>query len=171
MLIWLPENKRRKEAESKWLDERRFANFEIFDGMADRLAELYPQLRMKFRYLYDYGYALHKEGRYSESNVILMKGASISSDPMFYNIIGKNFEALGDYDEAERNYIHSHNMVPSRLYPYILLMEMEEKRGDTKQALSYARKALSLPVNDRNMSMRDLHNRAKKFYDEHSEDY
>lgn len=94
MLIWLPENKRRKEAESKWLDERRFANFEIFDGMADRLAELYPRLRMKFRYLYDYGYALHKECRYSESNVILMKGASISSDPMFYNIIGKTSKRL-----------------------------------------------------------------------------
>lgn len=106
MLVWLPENKHRKEAESKWLEERRFADFEIFDGMADRLTKLYPRLRMKFRYLYDYGYALHKEGRYSESNVILMKGASISSDPMFYNIIGKNFEALGDYDEAERNYIH-----------------------------------------------------------------
>lgn len=103
--------------------------------------------------------------------MILREGSLISSDPMFYNIIGKNFEALGDYEQAERSYIHSHNMVPSRLYPYILLMEMEEKRGDTKQALSYARKALSLPVNERNMSMRDLHNRAKKFYDEHSEDY
>ena len=171
MLIWLPENRQRKYAEGKWLEERRFTNFEIFDGMADRLAILYPQLRRNFRYLYDYGYALHKECRYEESNVILREGALISSDPMFYNIIGKNHEALGDYELAERNYIHAHNMVPSRLYPYILLMEMEEKRGDTKQALSYARKALSLPVNDRNMSMRDLHNRAKKFYDEHSEDY
>lgn len=171
MLVWLPENKRRKEAESKWLDERRFANFEIFDGMADRLAELYPRLRMKFRYLYDYGYALHKEGRYAESNVILREGSLISSDPMFYNIIGKNFEALGDYEQAERNYIHSHNMVPSRLYPYILLMEMKERQGDTEQALAYAQKALSLPVNDRNMSMRDLHDRAEKYYDEHTKDH
>ncbi len=170
LMIWLPENKRRKEAESKWLDERRLANYEIFDGMADRLAELYPHLRMKFRYLYDYGYALHKEGRYVESNVILREGVLMSSDPMFYNIIGKNFEALGDYGQAERNYIHSHNMVPSRLYPYILLMEMKERQGDTEQALAYAQKALSLPVNDRNMSMRDLHNRAEKYYDEHTQD-
>ncbi len=168
MMIWLPENKQRKEAESKWLEERRFANFEIYDGMADRLAELYPHLRMKFRYLYDYGYALHKEGRYAESNVILREGSLMSSDPMFYNIIGKNFEALGDYEQAERNYIHSHNMVPSRLYPYILLMEMKERQGDTEQALAYARKALSLRVNDWNMSMRDLHNRAEKYYDAHS---
>ena len=170
MLVWLPENKRRKEAESKWLEERRFADFEIFDGMADRLAELYPRLRMKFRYLYDYGYALHKEGRYAESNVILREGSLISSDPMFYNIIGKNFEALGDYEQAERSYIHSHNMVPSRLYPYILLMEMKERQGNTEQALAYARKALSLPVNDRNMSMRDLNERARKYYDEHKKD-
>ena len=170
MLVWLPENKHRKEAESKWLEERRFADFEIFDGMADRLAELYPRLRMKFRYLYDYGYALHKEGRYAESNVILREGSLISSDPMFYNIIGKNFEALGDYEQAERSYIHSHNMVPSRLYPYILLMEMKERQGNTEQALAYARKALSLPVNERNMSMRDLHERARKYYDEHKKD-
>ena len=170
MLVWLPENKHRKEAESKWLEERRFTNFGIFDGMADRLAILYPQLRRNFRYLYDYGYALHKECRYEESNVILREGALISSDPMFYNIIGKNHEALGDYELAERNYIHAHNMVPSRLYPYILLMEMKERQGNTEQALAYARKALSLPVNERNMSMRDLHERARKYYDEHKKD-
>lgn len=170
MLVWLPENKHRKEAESKWLEERRFTNFGIFDGMADRLAILYPQLRRNFRYLYDYGYALHKECRYEESNVILREGALISSDPMFYNIIGKNLEALGDYELAERNYIHAHNMVPSRLYPYILLMEMKERQGNTEQALAYARKALSLPVNERNMSMRDLHERARKYYDEHKKD-
>lgn len=134
------------------------------------MAILYPQLRRNFRYLYDYGYALHKECRYEESNVILREGALISSDPMFYNIIGKNHEALGDYELAERNYIHAHNMVPSRLYPYILLMEMKERQGNTEQALAYARKALSLPVNERNMSMRDLHERARKYYDEHKKD-
>lgn len=170
MLIWLPENRQRKYAEGKWLEERRFTNFGIFDGMADRLAILYPQLRRNFRYLYDYGYAQHKECRYEESNVILREGALISSDPMFYNIIGKNHEALGDYELAERNYIHAHNMVPSRLYPYILLMEMKERQGNTEQALAYARKALSLPVNERNMSMRDLHERARKYYDEHKKD-
>ena len=49
-------------------------------------------------------------------------------------------------------------------------MEMEDKRGDTKQALSYARMALSFPVKERNMSMRDLHDRAEKYYVEHKKD-
>lgn len=43
--------------------------------------------------------------------------------------------------------------------------------GNALGSYGDARKALSLPVNDRNMSMRDLHNKARKFYDEHSEDY
>ncbi len=54
---------------------------------------------------------------------------------MFYNIIGKNFEALGDYEQAERNYIYSHNRVPSRLYPYILLMEMKGYAGEQEAGL------------------------------------
>ena len=54
---------------------------------------------------------------------------------MFYNILGKNFEALGDYEQAERNYIHSHNRVPSRLYPYILLMEMKGCAGEQEAGL------------------------------------
>ncbi len=169
-VLWLPENAKKKVAENEWLEEQRNLKLGFYEGVADRLAALYPQLNADFRYMYDYGYALHNEGRYAESNEVLRKGASASSDPMFYNIIGKNFEAMGDYSEAVRNYIHSHYMVPSRLYPYILLMEMKEKQGDARQALIYARKALSLPVNSKNKSMCDLHDRAKKYYDEHSED-
>lgn len=170
LVLWLPENAEKKEAENEWLEEQRNLKLGFYEGVADRLAALYPQLNTDFRYMYDYGYALHNEGRYAESNEVLRKGASASSDPMFYNIIGKNFEAMRDYPEAERNYIHSHYMVPSRLYPYILLMELKEKQGNTEQALIYARKALSLPVNPKNMSMGDLHDRAKKYYDEHLED-
>ncbi len=168
--LWFPENIRKKCAEEEWQNAQRDLKLEFYDGVADKLARLYPQLNKNYRYLFDYGYALHKEGRYAESVEILRNGTSMSSDPMFYNIIGKNFEAIGDYTEAERNYIHSHYMVPSRLYPYILLMEMKEKQGNVGQALNYARKALSLPVNYKNMSMRDLHDRAKRYYDEHSED-
>ncbi len=168
--IWTPGYVRKKEAENEWLDEQSALKLEFYEGVAGRLALLYPQLDANYRYLYDYGYVLHKEGRYAESNEILRKGASLSSDPMFYNIIGKNYESMGDYVEAERNYLHSHYMVPSRLYPYILLMELKEKQGDSEHALGYARKALCLPVNYKNMSMRDLRDRVKEYYDEHSKD-
>lgn len=119
----------------------------------------------KYRQKYALGYALHQEGQYVESNRLLKEGAAISSDPMFYNIIGKNLEAMGDYDSSEKAFLHSHYMVPSRLYPLVLLMEMNARQGKTAQAIKYADMAISLPVNKNNPNMSELHNRALSFAD------
>lgn len=164
---WRPRYELMVASESKWHEEQQFAGFGIYDGVSDSLAVLYPWLKKEYRYLYDYGYALHKVGHYKKSNEILYEGASMSSDPMFYDIIGKNYEALGDYEMAKQSWLHAHYMVPSRLYPYILLMEMCDRRGDRREALVYAEKVLSMQVNYRNIAMRELYEKAERYYDEH----
>ena len=113
------------------------------------------------RQLFAKGYVLHQEGKYEESNSILKEGADLSSDPMFHNIIGKNLEAMGDYESAESEYLHAHYMVPCRLYPLILLMEMKVRRGNTAEAINYGNMAISLPVNKKNPNMMELHDRAR----------
>jgi len=114
-----------------------------------------------FRKKYSQGYLLHLERRYCESNYVLMEGAEISSDPMFHNIIGKNYEAQGKYKDAEYEYLQAHYMVPCRLYPLILMMEMNVRLGYSDEALKWGEKALTLPVNLQNDSMKGLYNRAK----------
>lgn len=155
------------EAERCWKEEQRAAAFGIGDGESDRLAELYPYLKDEYKFLYDYGYALHRENRYEESTAILREGASKSCDPMFYDIIGKNMESLGRYSEAEECWMKAHYMVPSRLYPYILLMEMYDRLGNVERARFYAGEALAMNVNPRNMAMRELRLRARTFLEEH----
>ena len=162
--FWIPDYERKEEAKYRWHEEQRYAGFGNANDVADSLALSYPQLKTDFRYLYDYGYALHKEGRFLESNIILHEGTLISSDPMFYNIIGKNYESIGDYKVAEKYYMHAHYMVPSRLYPFILLMDMYDHLGDTSRALEYSKKALALPVNEKNMAMRKLRDRAEVYF-------
>lgn len=162
--FWIQDYELKEEAKYRWHEEQRYAGFGSINDVADNLALLYPQLKTDFRYLYDYGYALHKEGRFLESNTILHEGTLISSDPMFYNIIGKNYESIGDYMVAEKYYMHAHYMVPSRLYPFILLMEMYDHLGDTSMALEYSKKALALPVNEKNMAMRKLRDRAEVYF-------
>lgn len=169
--VWLPYASRKRGAEEKWREVQMLASFGADEGIADRLASLYPVLRRNYRFLYDYGYSLHKSGRYGESSDILLEGAARSSDPMFHNIIGKNFEAMGDYVSAETCWLHSHYMVPSRLYPYILLMEMYDRLGEKRQAADYARKVLEKPVNERNTAMAGLRERAEKYLRENEKDY
>ena len=148
-----------------WQTSRMFCSIGLYEDFIEEMTPCYEALSDNYRFLYDFGYALHNEEKYDESIKVLLQGATISSDPMFYNIIGKNLEAMGRYDEAEKAYLHSHHMVPCRLYPLTLLMEMKIRQQDTDQALRYARKIVAMPVNERHLTMVRLQNDAKECVD------
>ena len=155
----------KSEAEKKWESIRYLASMELYEDAAEELAPLYNDLKDNYRFIYDYGYALHKCNRYQESNEILKEGAKISSDPMFYNIIGKNQEGLGLYEEAEKSYLHAHYMVPQRLYPLTLLMRMHIRLGNNNEALRYGKMILDKPVNERHRTMLRLQSDARHCVD------
>ncbi len=152
--------KARESSFEKWQAVRQWGT-DYYDDIINDLEPLYGDLSWNYRYLYDYGYALHKAGMYIQSNNILSAGASISSDPMFHNIMGKNYEALGLYDEAENEYFISHYMVPCRLYPLVLLLEMYQTQGRESEAVAIRKQILSMPINSKNQAMVDLRKRAE----------
>ncbi len=155
----------KSEAEKEWESIRYLASMELYEDAAEELAPLYNDLKDNYRFIYDYGYALHKCNRYQESNEILKEGAKISSDPMFYNIIGKNLEAMGLYEDAEQAYMHAHYMVPQRLYPLTLLMRMHVRLGNNNEAMRYGKMILDKPVNERHMTMLRLQSDARHCLD------
>lgn len=76
------------------------------------------------RMLFDYGKALRERGMYRKSNTILKRGLRKSSDPMFLNLIGRNYQDMKEYGPAERYYLRSGRRLPSRLYPKYLLAKL-----------------------------------------------
>ena len=148
-----------------WQNARIYSSMGLYEDFIEETEPNFESLSGNYRFLYDYGYALYNLGRYEESIDVLKKGAAISSDPMFHNIIGKNHEALHRYDDARRSYLHSHHMVPCRLYPLVLLMEMEVHYGQKDRALAVGKKILSMHVNPRNGNMSQLRSRAEACLD------
>lgn len=146
----------KSEAEKEWESVRYLSSMELYEDAVEELAPLHDDLKDNYRFIYDYGYALHKCKRYQESTKILMEGAKISSDPMFYNIIGKNYEEMGAYDLAEGAYMHAYHMVPSRIYPLSLLMNLKIKTGDTRRAVEIGEKIQSMDINEKVVAMRRL---------------
>ncbi|GAK36679.1 O-antigen ligase family protein [Bacteroides graminisolvens] len=109
---------------------REWANARIF-YLSGNLKEaqkdyerLYPLLRNRATFLFEYGHCLHKQKRYEASNVILKEAATYSCDPMILNIIGKNYQQMGEYVEAEKFLIRSTHLLPGRIYPYYLLAKL-----------------------------------------------
>jgi len=90
--------------------------------------------------LFNYGQSLSEDGDYIRSDSVLKLGTKISSDPMFWNVMGNNCLAQGKYREAEDRYKHAFYMVPNRLYPLYLLAKLYHTEGDTVKFLDMADK-------------------------------
>jgi len=155
----------KSEAEKEYESIRYLSNMGLYEEAFRELEPLSEDLSDNFRYLYDCGYALYKSGRYEEGLDYLKRGSAISSDPMFHNIMGRCYESLGLFEEAESEYIHSSYMVPQRLYPLILLMRMHISLGNDDAALHYAGAIMEKPVNPKHRTMLELKEEASKYID------
>lgn len=130
--------KARAWAEGEWAKtdywyRQQYYNYVVEDGDT-----LMPQLMHDYRFLFAYGQSLNREGFYAKSDSVLMLGTAISSDPMFWNVMGNNSLAQGRYREAEERYRHAFLMVPNRLYPLCLLAKLYHAEGDTAKFLNAA---------------------------------
>lgn len=90
---------------------------------------LYPMLKGKDEFMFEYGHCLHKLERYAESNRVLEEAMTLSSDPMILNIIGKNYQQMGDYRAAEDWFVRAVHRLPGRIYPYYLLAKLYASPG------------------------------------------
>lgn len=157
--------KLKTKEEKEWESIRFLSQMELYDEAVKGYAPLYESLKDNYKFMYDYGYALYKCNRYDESINILQEGAKMSSDPMFYNILGRNYEELHRYGEAKESYIYSHNMVPQRIYPLYLIMLMELRCNNTSEAMHYAKRIMRMPVNEKHNTMIGLRLRTEDILD------
>lgn len=99
-----------------------------FLNIADKNIEY---LSHDYSFLYQYGVSLNKTLYYEDSDSVLLLGSKMSSNPMFWNVLGNNSIAQGKYREAEERYKHAFYMVPNRLYPVYYLAKLYHLEGDT----------------------------------------
>lgn len=149
-----------------WKEEKRYFDMEIYEGTADGYRSLYPSLREFSPFLFEYGQCLAKTGQYGESIPVLREGAAKSSDPMFYNIIGKSEQALGNYEAAEAAFRQAYHMVPHRLYPLYLLAELYVTTGQYEKAREVIRKALAQKPKIMSPAIEEMQHKLKKLYEQ-----
>ena len=86
--------------------------------------KIYPELNDRGDFLFENGHSLHKLKEYDHSTEVLKEAMMHSCDPMILNIIGKNYQATGEYEKAEEYFIRSTHRLPGRIYPYYLLAKL-----------------------------------------------
>lgn len=126
------------DAYRKWNKVKILYNANIHKDAVKEYAGLYPYLNHEIQFLFEYAQSLSKSGQYEESNQILQAAMKISCDPMLYNIMGKNCQALKKYAQAEQCFRKASMIVPNRIYPYYLLAKLYEEDGKFEQVCEMA---------------------------------
>lgn len=113
-----------EQACREWMNAKVLYNVGAFESVEKDYERLYPLLKDRATFLFEYGHGLHKQQKFEASNRILKEALKRSSDPMILNILGKNCQQMGDYWAAEDWFIRSTHRLPGRIYPYYLLAKL-----------------------------------------------
>lgn len=113
-----------EQACRNWMNARISYNAGAYESAEEGYRKLYPLFKKRAAFLFEYGHILHKQQKPEESNRILIESLKYSSDPMIMNIIGKNYQQMGNYLSAEEWLIRSTYRLPGRIYPYYLLVKL-----------------------------------------------
>jgi tetratricopeptide (TPR) repeat protein len=130
-------------AYKKWNTNKLYYNAGLYKDVAKDYQELYPLLNDQIPFLFEYAQSLSKTGidssqemadqvrhdRLKESNEVLQRAMQISCDPMLYNIMGKNYQAMNEYEQAEACFMKAAHIVPNRIYPFYLLTKLYHEMG------------------------------------------
>lgn len=137
------------------------AQYNQYDYSKD-FQELISYFNKNDRFMFSYGKALAAQDKFDESSNVLIKGASHSSDPMFYNLIGNNYLALGETEKAEEYYWKAYYTLPNRLYPLYLLTKLYHETGQDKKAKEMARRLLEKEPKVMSTAVREMNDYARK---------
>lgn len=106
--------------------------------------ELKPLEMDNASFLFDFGKTLREAKRYNDSNAVFRQGTQVSSDPMFWVLMGNNYRDMQCHQEAEEAYKKAFAIMPNRLYPLYQLMGLYEETGNVEAVRRTAREIMAL---------------------------
>ena len=152
------------DAYKKWDKVNRMYHYGDYKEAVNEYRILYPHLSDQIKFLFEYAQSLSKSEQYNESNKVLDKAVKISCDPMLYNITGKNYQAMKEYELAEKNFRKSALIVPNRIYPYYLLMKLFIETGEKEKALENAEIVLTKEPKVQSTAIKEMREEARKIF-------
>jgi tetratricopeptide (TPR) repeat protein len=150
------------QAYKQWGRSKALYHTGAYESGAKAYEPLYPLLSDRLDFLFEYAQCLSKSEQYAESNAVLEKAVRIRCDPMLYNVMGRNCQALKRYADAERCFLKAANIVPSRIYPWYLLANLYVEMGKTEKARETARIVLTKEPKVQSTAVREMREKMKE---------
>ena len=128
----------------------------------DDYYELLPWMNDNRDYLFHFGKILREAGRYNDSNAILRMETELDTDPMAYVVMGRNYEDMNLYAEADSFYLQAFLLQPNRIYPLYRQMKLYERTGDVVRKDRKAREILAFTPKVMSPAVKEMKDEARK---------
>ncbi len=104
----------REQAYKRWKSEQIYFNMQIFERTVDNYKKLYPLLKDQPAFLFRIRAMPLPHGTTRNQQTSFLEEASqLSADPMIRNIMGKNYQTMKQYTQAESAFLKaSHGPQP-----------------------------------------------------------
>lgn len=150
-----------------WNRVKMLHNMGIDEKQAVAYDKLYLSLRHENTFLFEYAQCLNRLERQTASNELLKEMAQTSCDPMVYNVMGRNYQALGKTLEAEKAFQTASYLIPSRLYPYYLLTKLYDENGEAEKVRQMARLVVEKEPKIQSEAIREMKEEVQTIYDKY----
>ena len=149
-------------AYKQWKLHQRYYQANMYIEVVRSYELLYPYLNDQILFLFEYGRSLSQSEQPEKSNEVLQRAMQISCDPMLYNIMGKNYQAMKEYDLAEKSFRKATLIVPNRVYPYYLLMLLYIETEETEKQREIALIVLTKEPKVESTAIEEMREEARK---------
>ncbi|MEP0825312.1 MAG: O-antigen ligase family protein [Nitrososphaera sp.] len=115
-----------------------------FQASASEYWNLYPKLAKNGKFLFMYGSVLYMVGKDSTSSLVLLKeSVKRYTDPNAWVNMGRAYERVGLFDEADECYAKASLILPNAFYPAYLRAKLCTKQGRKDDAIELANRLVS----------------------------
>lgn len=103
---------------------------------------VYPVFNRNGEFLTNYGKALSMAGSHEKAIEVLKQAERHRDNLVVQTAMGDSYKGLGRYEEAEQAYLAAAAMLPDRLYPGYLLVQLYDETGQREKLIPLARELL-----------------------------
>lgn len=166
--IWIV-NTRVKVIENSFKDWKAAVymhNLGIYNESIKSFEKAFPVLQKDGDFLMNYGKTFSLSGQHKKTIETLNMAKRFLNTTVIETTLGNSYQALREYEKAERAYQVAVNMVPSRFYPHYLLAKLYDESGQKYKAEAKAQellqKAVKVPSPAINEMLADIEKIIKK---------
>lgn len=156
------------EAYKNWRFVQMYYNLNKHATVVKEYTAIYPSLNDRVLFLFEYARVLSHVNQFEESNRILAQATQISCDPMLYNIMGQNYQALKEYDKSEAAFMKASYLVPNRIYPQYLLAKLYMEMGREEKAILTAKAVIAKEPKVHSKAVDEIKNEMKELINNES---